>query len=65
MAMPRGDTPQKAQEYYQYLLAHHETEHRVETWSVDWMSLAWLWGVIIVGFAIVLIVGHIVNGQIF
>jgi hypothetical protein len=113
--MPKGDTPQQAQDYYQYLLAHHETEHPVRTWTVDWMSLAWLWGfvvalsvillwwvwqyrstrqkssiypvdswsgfttelagpstrffillsAIIVGFAIVLIVGHLVNGQIF
>jgi hypothetical protein len=114
MPMPNGDSPQKAQEYYQYLLAHHQTEHRVNTWTVDWMSLAWLWGfvaalalililwvwqyrttrqkelylvdtwsgfttelagpatrffllltVILVGFAIALIVGHLVNGQIF
>ena len=114
MAMPSGDSPQKAQEYYQYLLAHHETEHRVVTWHVDWISLAWLWGfaaalalvlllwmrqyrttrqkelylvdtwsgfttelagpatrffivltAILVGFAIALIVGHLVDGQVF
>jgi hypothetical protein len=47
MAMPRGDSPQKAQEFYHYLLAHHETEHRVATWSVDWLSLAWLWGFVV------------------
>jgi hypothetical protein len=47
MAMPRGDSPQKAQEFYHYLLAHHETEHRVKTWSVDWLSLAWLWGFVV------------------
>jgi hypothetical protein len=115
MAMPTGDTPQKAEQYYQYLLAHHQTEHRVDTWKVDWISLAWVWGfvvvlsllllwwvwqyrstrqksglypvdswsgftselagpatrffillsVIVVGFAIALIVGHLLNGQIF
>jgi hypothetical protein len=115
MAMPSGDTPQKAQDYYNYLLAHHETEHRVNTWTVDWMSLAWVWGfvvalalilfwwvrqyrttrqktgiyavdtwsgftselagpatrffvlltAILVGFAVALIVGHLVNGQTF
>jgi hypothetical protein len=115
MAMPRGDTPQKAHDYYTYLLSHHQTESRVETWHVDWMSLAWMWGfvaalalililwvwqyrttrqktglysvdswsgfaselagpaslffllftVIVTGFAVAVIVGHIVNGQIF
>jgi hypothetical protein len=115
MAMPTGDTPQKARDYYEYLLAHHQTEHRAKTWNVDWLALAWVWGfvvalslilllwvwqyrstrhkvglypvdswsgfttelagpatrffivlsVIIVGFAVALIVGHLVNGQIF
>ena len=44
MAMPSGESPQHAEQFYQYLLAHHETEHPVKTWHVDWMSLAWLWG---------------------
>src|SRR5207302_8576475 len=44
LAMPRGDSPQKAQEFYKYLLAHHETEHPVKTWHVNWLSLAWMWG---------------------
>jgi hypothetical protein len=115
MPMPSGDTPQKADAYYHYLLAHHETEHRVKTWTVDWLGLAWMWGfvaalalililwvwqyrstrnrsglypvdswggfttelarpaslffvlftAIVVGFAVVLIVGHLVNGQLF
>jgi hypothetical protein len=115
MSMPSGDSPQKAQQFYDYLLAHHETEHRVKTWYVDWLSLAWLWGfvaalavillwwvwqyrttrhrariypvdswggfttelagpatlffllfvAIVTGFAVALVVGHIVDGQIF
>ena len=115
MAMPSGDSPQEAREFYDYLMAHHQTEHRVNTWSVDWFSLAWMWGfvaalsviliwwiwqyrstrqkagiysvddwsgftselarpatrffvlftAIVTGFAVALIVGHIVNGQIF
>ena len=48
MAMPSGDSPEKAQEFYQYLQAHHETDGRVVTWNVDWFSLAWLWGFMIV-----------------
>lgn len=115
MAMPSGDSPQKAQEFYHYLLAHHETEHRVKTWYVDWLGLAWMWGfvaalaviliwwvwqyrttrqktgvypvdswsgfatelagpaslffvlftAIVTGFAVALLVGHIVDGQVF
>jgi hypothetical protein len=115
MAMPTGDSPQKAEAFYHYLLAHHETEHRVETWHVNWLSLAWLWGfvvalslillwwvwqyrttrhkmgvypvdswsgfttelagpasfffvlftAIVTGFAVALIIGHLVNGQTF
>ena len=42
MAMPRGDTPQKAEQFYNYLLAHHETEHPVKTWHVNSMALAWM-----------------------
>jgi hypothetical protein len=45
---PRGDSPQKAREFYTYLQGHHETEGRVATWHVDWLSLAWLWGFLIV-----------------
>ena len=47
MAMPSGDTPEKAQQYYQYLQAHHETDGRVDTWTVDWFALAWLWGFVV------------------
>jgi hypothetical protein len=52
MAMPTGDTPQKVDEYYNYLQAHHETDHQVATWHVLWVDLAWLWG-----FVIVLVLG--------
>jgi hypothetical protein len=45
---PKGDTPEKAREFYLYLQGHHETEGRVATWHVDWLSLAWLWGFLIV-----------------
>ena len=114
MGMPSGESPQHAQAYYHYLVSKHETEGRVSTWHVDWMSLAWLWGFVaaislvliwwvwqyrstrqrgiypvdtwsgyatelagpaslffvlltalLTGFAVALIVGHIVNGQIF
>jgi hypothetical protein len=114
MAMPSGSSPEKAREFYEYLLAHHETERRVKTWYIDWLSLAWMWGfiaalcviliwwvwqyrttrqkariypvdswgyatelagpatlffvlvtAILTGFAVALIVGHLVNGQVF
>ncbi|MDX6437909.1 MAG: hypothetical protein QOF45_492 [Gaiellaceae bacterium] len=55
MAMPSGDTPDVAQRYYDYLQSHHQTDHRVETWTVDWVSLAWLWGfVAVVSFVLLL-----------
>jgi hypothetical protein len=46
--MPRGDSPEKVQQYYQYLQGHHESEGRISTWHVDWMALAWEWGFVIV-----------------
>jgi hypothetical protein len=45
---PKGDSPQTARDFYLYLQGHHETEGRVASWHVDWMSLAWLWGFLIV-----------------
>jgi hypothetical protein len=116
MGMPSGSSPQDAEAYYHYMTSQHQTEGRVNTWTVDWLSLAWLWGFaaaislvlilwvwqyrstrqksggiypvdtwsgyatelagpatffflvlsgILTAFAIVLIIGHIVNGQIF
>jgi hypothetical protein len=49
MAMPEGDSPQVAHDYYQYLQAHQLAPHgRTETWHVDWASLTWLWGFVLV-----------------
>lgn len=45
---PKGDTPEKVRDFYLYLQGHHESEGRVATWHVDWLSLAWLWGFLIV-----------------
>jgi hypothetical protein len=47
MSIPTGKSPDTAERYYQYLQGHQETTGRVETWHVDWMSLAWLWGFMI------------------
>ena len=115
MAMPSGDSPQKANAFYHYLLSKHQTDRRPDTWHVDWLSLAWMWGfvaalavillwwvlqyrttrqktgiyaadtwsgftselagpttfffilftAIVTGFAVAVIVGHLVHGQIF
>ena len=48
MGMPRGSSPDKALEYYRYLQGHHESDGRIATWHVDWMSLAWMWGFVLV-----------------
>jgi hypothetical protein len=52
--MPTGDSPQKVRDYYLYLQGHHQSDGRIATWHVDWLSLAWLWGFVIV-IALVLI----------
>jgi hypothetical protein len=44
MSIPTGRSPETAEKYYLYLQGHQETTGRVQTWHVDWMSLAWLWG---------------------
>jgi hypothetical protein len=44
MSMPSGSSSDNAEKYYQYLLAHHQNDGRSATWSVDWVSLAWMWG---------------------
>jgi predicted membrane protein len=51
MSMPTGDTPEKVNDFYLYLNSHQQTTSPVQTWHVDWFSLAWLWG-----FAVALIV---------
>ena len=49
MGMPTGDSPQTAQQYYLYLQSHQLAPHgRTETWHVDWVSLGWLWGFVLV-----------------
>jgi hypothetical protein len=40
--------PKQPTDYYHYLQAHHQSDHRVDTWHVDWTSLAWLWGFVAV-----------------
>jgi hypothetical protein len=46
--MPSGDKPGEAERYYRYMNGHHESERVVNTWHVDWMSLAWMWGFVVV-----------------
>jgi uncharacterized membrane protein YedE/YeeE len=49
MAMPTGDSPEKAQAYYQYLQSRQLAPHgRTVTWHVDWTALAWMWGFVVV-----------------
>lgn len=56
MAMPRGDSVQKVEDYYHYLQARQLSPHgRTETWNVDWVALRWLWGFVIV-LALILLV---------
>ena len=47
MGMPKGDSPQTAQQYYHYLQGHQETMQVPSTWHVHWLDLAWLWGFLI------------------
>jgi len=55
MSMPSGESPQHAQQYYHYLQSHQLAPHgRVATWHVDWTSLGWLWGFVVV---LVLLIG--------
>ena len=49
MSMPSGESPQHAQQYYHYLQSHQLVLHgRDATWHVDWTSLAWMWGFVVV-----------------
>jgi hypothetical protein len=45
---PSGDSPEKVRQFYEYLQGHQETTSPEQTWHVDWMSLAWLWGFVAV-----------------
>src|SRR4051812_30870841 len=42
--MPSGESPQKAQQFYDYLQSHQQTMYHPDTWHVRWLDLAWLWG---------------------
>lgn len=56
MAMPKGDSPQNAHDYYLYLQGHQLAPHgRTETWHVDWSALAWIWGFVVVLVLILLL----------
>jgi hypothetical protein len=55
MGMPRGDTPQKAHDYYLYLQGHQETMYKPATWQVHWLDLAWLWGFLIAMALVILL----------
>ena len=56
MSMPSGDSPQKAQQYYHYLQSHQLAPHgRTATWHVDWNSVAWVWGFVVVLVLLILI----------
>jgi hypothetical protein len=49
MSMPSGESPQHAQQYYHYLQSQQLVPHgRAATWHVDWTSLAWMWGFVLV-----------------
>jgi hypothetical protein len=49
MSMPSGDSPREVQQYYHYLQAHQTVPHgRDATWHVDWTSLGWMWGFVLV-----------------
>jgi hypothetical protein len=47
--------PKRPDAYYNYLQAHHQSDHRVDTWHVDWTSIVWLWGFVIVLVAVALL----------
>ena len=48
MGMPSGESPAKAQQYYNYIQSHSQTQYVPKTWEVHWLDLAWLWGFLIV-----------------
>jgi hypothetical protein len=50
-----GGMPKQPDAYYHYLQAHHQSDHRLTMWGVDWTSLAWLWGFVVVLVVIMLL----------
>jgi phosphoglycerol transferase MdoB-like AlkP superfamily enzyme len=47
--MPTGDSPEKAERYYRYMNGHQQTQILpVQSWHVNWMALAWMWGFVVV-----------------
>jgi hypothetical protein len=53
--MAMSGMPSKPDAYYQYLQSHHQSDHPVQTWHVDWASLLWLWGFVVVICAVTLL----------
>jgi hypothetical protein len=47
--------PKQPDAYYLYLQSHHQSDHKLDTWHVDWTSLAWLWGFVAVLCLVVLL----------
>jgi hypothetical protein len=47
--------PEQPDAYYRYLEAHHQADHPVTTWHVDWTSIAWLWGFVLVLIVVIII----------
>ena len=54
MSMPTGDSNQEVRDYYLYLNAHHQSDGKIITWKVDWFSIAWLWGFVIVSVIVLI-----------
>ena len=47
--IPSGDKPGEAERYYRYLNGHQESHILpVQSWHVNWMALAWMWGFVVV-----------------
>src|SRR5947207_13900734 len=46
--MPNRASPEYAREYYRYFQGHQATLRVPKTGTVDWLSLAWMWGFVVV-----------------
>ena len=60
MSMPTATRPRRSKDFYLYLQGHQQTTHPVQTWHVDWMSLAWLWGFVVVIVVVLAALGQAV-----